>query len=172
MFSVEVRSVNGIKLPFNAPKNSVSHSGQHFCREAIIMTLMEWDSNKFDVLVPKMNEQHQKLVAIMNKLYDRADGRAPKPELNALLVELRDWTVKHFREEEDMLQQMKFPQFARHKSIHDKLLEDFNHHYNEFSKGSGQLSPTFFEFLRLWLTSHIMHIDRKYGEFTQQRGAA
>lgn len=136
------------------------------------MSLMDWDAKKFDVLVPKMNEQHEKLVAIMNRLYERADAKAPKAELNTIIVELKDWTVKHFREEEQMLQSINFPQFARHKSIHDKLLEDFTRHYNDFSKGPGQLSPAFFEFLRLWLTSHIMHIDRKYGEYTQQRGAA
>jgi len=136
------------------------------------MSLMDWDAKKFDVLVPKMNEQHQKLVTIMNKLYDRADAKAPKAELNKLLVELRDWTIKHFREEEQMMQQMNFPKFAQHKSIHDKLLEDFTRHYTAFSAGNGELASAFFDFLRLWLTSHIMHIDRKYGEYTQHRGAA
>jgi hemerythrin-like metal-binding protein len=136
------------------------------------MSLMDWDEKKFDVLVPLMNTQHEKLIAIMNQLYDRADAKAPKIELNALLVELRDYTVKHFREEEALLQQMKFPQFTRHKSIHEKLLEDFGNHYQSFSQGKGELSPAFFEFLRLWLTSHIMHIDRKYGEYSKERNAA
>lgn len=133
------------------------------------MSLMEWDAKKFDVLVPEMNRQHEKLVGIMNKLYDRHAAKASKPELNALLVELRDWTIKHFRDEEAVLEKMQFPQFQRHKSIHQKLIEDFTAHYNTFSAGSGAISPGFFEFLRLWLTSHMMHIDRKYGEYSQQR---
>jgi len=136
------------------------------------MSLMDWDVKKFDVLVPLMNSQHEKLIAIMNKLYDRADAKAPKTELNTLLVELRDYTIKHFREEEAMLQQMNFPQFARHKSIHEKLLEDFGNHYQAFSQGKGEVSPEFFEFLRLWLTAHIMHIDRKYGEYSREKSAA
>jgi len=137
------------------------------------MTLMNWDEKKFDVLVPKMNEQHHKLVDIMNHLYDRSAAKAPKAELNTIILELKQWTVKHFREEEEMLQKMQFPQFAMHKSIHDTLLDNFTRHYNTFNAGAGELTPEFFEFLRLWLTSHIMHIDRKYGDYSQQhKGAA
>ncbi len=137
------------------------------------MTLMKWDEKKFDVLVPKMNEQHHKLVDIMNHLYDRAAAKAPKAELNTIILELKQWTVRHFHEEEALLQRMKFPQLAMHKSIHDTLLENFNRHYDTFNAGTGQLTREFFEFLRLWLTSHIMHIDRKYGDYSQQhKGAA
>lgn len=136
------------------------------------MSLMNWDSAKFDVLVPKMNDQHQTLVGIMNRLYDRHAAKAPKAELNKLLIQLRDYTIKHFREEEEMLQQISFPHLDRHKIIHQTLLEDFTSHYNAFVAGSGEISKAFFDYLRLWLTSHIMHIDRKYGEFATHKGAA
>lgn len=136
------------------------------------MSLMDWDVKKFDVMVPEMNAQHEKLIGIMNKLYARADAKASKAELDRLLIDLRKFTIQHFREEEAMLDQVGFPQRDRHKSIHAKLLEDFGTHYDTFSKGPGVLSPAFFEFLRLWLTSHIMHIDRKYSEYCRQQGAA
>jgi hemerythrin-like metal-binding protein len=136
------------------------------------MSLMDWDAKKFDILVPAMNDQHQKLIAIMNKLYDRHAAKAPKAELNLLLVELRDYTIKHFREEEALLESMQFPQVRMHKSIHEKLLSDFTEHYNTFCAGTGAISSGFFEFLRLWLTAHILHIDRKYGEFSKERSAA
>ena len=135
-------------------------------------TVMDWDVKKFDVFVPKMNDQHEILVAMMNKLYARHDAKAPKTELVKLITDLRDYTIKHFREEEAMLESIQFPQLTMHKSIHQKLLDDFTMHFNAFSAGAGALSPAFFEFLRLWLTSHIMHIDRKYGEFQQQSKVA
>lgn len=128
-------------------------------------TVMDWDAKKFDVLVPKMNDQHEKLVAMMNHLYLRHDGGAGKVELDRLITDLKNYTIKHFAEEETYLTGINFPQLAMHKSIHKKLLEDFESHHKSFTTGPGKLSPQFFEFLRLWLTSHIMHIDRKYGEF-------
>jgi hemerythrin len=136
------------------------------------MSLMEWDAQKFDILVPKMNEQHEKLIAIMNKLYDRHEAKAGKLELDGLLIRLRDYTVLHFREEEAMLAQIEFPQLDRHQIIHQTLLEDFAKHYNAFAAGSGLIAPAFFKFLHLWLTAHILHIDRKYGEYSRQRNAA
>lgn len=134
--------------------------------------VMTWDAKKFDVLVPKMNEQHEVLVGMMNKLYARHDAKAPKSELSRLIAELRDYTLKHFREEEALLESMQFPQLNTHKNIHQKLLEDFSQHFNAFANGPGVLSPAFFDFLRLWLSAHIMHIDRKYGEYSHGRSAA
>jgi hemerythrin len=135
------------------------------------VTLMAWDAQKFDVLVPKMNEQHHKLIDMMNTLYGRAEAKAPKAELQKLLNQLHDYTVMHFREEEALLDQMSFPGATRHKSIHGQLLADFGTHLDAFNKGPGTLSHAFFDFLRLWLSSHIMHIDRKYGEHSRQQGA-
>jgi len=131
------------------------------------MSLMNWDLQKFDVLVPDMNKQHEHLIAIMNRLYDRADAKAPKAELNRILIELRDYTVKHFQDEEAYMQKVGFPQFENHKRIHQKLVQDFVRYYEEFAAGPGELPSAFFNFLRLWLTSHIMHIDHRYGEFSQ-----
>ncbi len=136
------------------------------------MSLMDWNAKQFDVLVPKMNDQHHKLVDMMNKLYERAHAKAGKTELSQLISQLAQFTVRHFREEEDMMEAMHFPELPRHKMIHQKLLEDFSFHQNSFNQGNGALSPAFFDFLKLWLTSHIMHIDRKYGDFSQQKKSA
>jgi hemerythrin len=135
------------------------------------MSLMDWDLKKFDVSVPAMNRQHEGLVAVMNSLYERHKAKAGKDELDKLLVKLRDLTVKHFHDEETYFDSIGFPLADNHRRIHQKLVEDFVKHYEGFT-ATGVLSDGFFSFLRLWLTSHIMHIDRKYGEFSQQRGAA
>ena len=134
--------------------------------------VLAWDAKKFDVLVPTMNDQHQVLIGLMNKLYVRHGARANKFELTKLLTDLRDYTVRHFREEEAMLASIDYPQLEMHKLIHEKLLSDFAKHFDAFTAGPGILAPAFFEFLRLWLTAHIMHIDRKYGQYAQQRSAA
>lgn len=136
------------------------------------MSLMAWNAAKFDVLVPKMNDQHHKLVDMMNTLYDRASANVGKAELGQLITQLAQYTVRHFREEEAMMEALQFPELPRHKIIHQKLLDDFAFHQANFNQGDGSISPAFFDFLKLWLTSHIMHIDRKYGEFSRQQKSA
>ena len=133
--------------------------------------LMDWDAKKFDVLVPKMNEQHHRLVDLMNKLYARQAANATQTELGKLIVELRDYTVRHFQDEEAFLESINYPQLSMHKNVHAKLLEDFAKHHAQFT-ATGKLSAAFFEFLRLWLTAHIMHIDRKYGDYSHTSSAA
>ena len=136
------------------------------------MTLMIWDAKKYDVLVPQMNDQHHRLIDMMNRVYDRHAARANKAELNQLLTNLRQYTIQHFDQEERMLESIGFPQLDRHKIIHEQLLADFGKHYDAFAAGTGAISQKFFDFLKLWLTSHIMHIDRKYGEYAAAQDAA
>ncbi len=128
------------------------------------MTLFTWDSNKYDVLVDEMNHQHHDIVDAMNALYDRSHAGAGKAELARLLQHLETITVRHFREEETMLSRQRYPQLEIHKGIHARLLKELADHKQAFLAGSGSFTKDFFDYLELWLRSHIMHIDRKYGE--------
>jgi len=132
------------------------------------MTLFTWDSKKYDVLVEEMNHQHHDIVDAMNALYDRAHAGADKAELTRLLQHLETITVRHFREEEAMLGRRHYPQFEIHKGIHARLLKEFAAHKQTFLAGPGVFTQDFFDYLELWLRSHIMHIDRKYGEHFAQ----
>lgn len=137
------------------------------------MTLFTWDSKKYDVLVDEMNQQHHGIVDAMNALYDRAQAGASKAELTRLLQHLETITVRHFREEEALLTRQHYPQAEIHKGIHVRLLKELTTHKQEFLAGAGSFTQEFFDYLELWLRSHIMHIDRKYGEhFAQERKKA
>src|SRR5689334_10822410 len=128
------------------------------------MPLLSWDPEKFDVQVTEMNEQHKQLIELMNALYERDAQQAPKSEIRGLLGRLYDLSRKHFSAEEALLDGMGFPQRHTHKQVHAKLLADFAAHRQEFDAGAGRVNPKFFDFLKLWLTSHILHTDKKYGE--------
>lgn len=56
---------------------------------------------------------------------------------------------------------MKFAGLATHKIIHLQLLEQVQKHATEFQR-TGLLGDAFFQFLAVWLTSHIRGIDSKY----------
>ncbi|HEY0686520.1 MAG TPA: hemerythrin family protein [Steroidobacter sp.] len=137
------------------------------------MSLLPWDAQKFDVLVEEMNRQHHGLVDAMNELHERAHAGADKAELTRLLQHLESLTVRHFREEETMLARQHYPQLELHKGIHARLLKEFGNHKQAFLAGPGRFGKDFFDYLEFWLRSHIMHIDRKYGEhFAHERKKA
>lgn len=127
----------------------------------------EWDESKYDVKVAEMNHQHQKLIAIMNRLYSQREEKAPYETLLKTLEELRDYTVTHFKEEEAYLEKISFPQIEIHKKVHENLLKTFGENYQEFTQ-TKELSDKFFIFLKTWLSGHIQGVDRKYGEHAQK----
>ena len=126
------------------------------------MTVLAWDLARFDVGVTKMNAEHENLVGLMNRIHDRASAGAGKAELDGLLNKLAEATVAHFADEEAYMTSVSFPDLKSHKLIHQKLLTDFTADKARFDAGRGELEKGFFDFLSLWLRSHICHVDAKY----------
>ncbi|XGC79810.1 bacteriohemerythrin [Bdellovibrio bacteriovorus] len=122
----------------------------------------KWDTEKLTTHVDAMDNEHKKLIDIMNKLYERHEAKATKAELSGIIKELATWTVTHFEHEEKFFDTLDYSQSKVHKQIHKDLVERLKGHQAEFEK-TGILGPAFFSFLKTWLTAHIMGIDLKYG---------
>ncbi len=132
-------------------------------------SIFEWDKTKYTTYVSAMDKEHEKLVAIMNRLYQENDQGVPKAQLLKTVDELAKYTTQHFASEEAYF--MKIPNYKSadtHKRIHENLLKDFGAHVEKFKKSSENKVPNdFFMFLKVWLSAHICGIDRKYGEITK-----
>ncbi len=135
------------------------------------MSVFDWDPVKFDVGVEKMNAEHKVLVDLMNAIHSRNAAGASKSELQALIQKLAAATQRHFTAEEAYMQSLSFPGFRSHKLIHEKLLRDFGDHVAKFAAGDGRIERGFFDFLSLWLRSHICHLDTQYGRLAPQQKA-
>jgi hemerythrin-like metal-binding protein len=122
----------------------------------------KWDPVRLTTQVDAMDHEHEKLIAIMNRLYERHGAKASKTELSSIVRELVSWTITHFDHEEKFFDTLAYSQANVHKKIHKDLIARLKDHQIEFDK-SGELSPAFFQFLKTWLTAHIMGIDTKYG---------
>ncbi|MCK6598769.1 MAG: bacteriohemerythrin [Bdellovibrionaceae bacterium] len=124
----------------------------------------QWDQGKYSIEVPTMDKEHQQLIAIMNKLYEKHSLKASKQELATTLKELGDFVVKHFKDEEEYFS--KIPEYSKkevHKKIHQELISKFTGHVKQFEK-EGVLKDDFFTFLKVWLTAHIAGVDMNYGK--------
>jgi len=62
------------------------------------------------------------------------------------------------------MQKINFKDFKTHQLMHKTLLSTFETKRKEFFTGSAQTLPqSFFDFLKMWLSSHIKGVDVKYG---------
>lgn len=133
------------------------------------MSFFEW-TQKLDIGVGEMNDEHKVLIGLMNKLHDLNAKNAATWEIEKALTELGSYTTKHFSDEEAYMAKISYPGLTTHKIIHKDLLEKFGAHVEAF-KTSQKLAPDFFSFLTIWLNAHIQGIDTKYGEFSKKQAS-
>jgi len=126
------------------------------------MAYFVWDED-LDVGVESMNDQHRHLIDLMETVYQKNRGGAPREEILAAVDELGAFVIRHFRDEEAMMAEQGFPGLDAHRQLHANLLRDFTSHTEAFRNGSDATLPEdFMAFLSLWINTHIMAIDTKY----------
>jgi hemerythrin len=133
--------------------------------QSTMAEFFEWDCEKHSLWIDEMDGQHQAIVALMNSLY-RLDGeRAPRADLSNLLDTLREYTGRHFKDEEAYMAATGYPRLDVHQVIHRDLLIKMDDHIHRFNAGNGRLGPDLLSYLRYWLTAHITGVDRHYARY-------
>jgi hemerythrin len=133
------------------------------------MAIMEW-SPAFSVKVKKFDDQHKKLVDLVNQLHDAMKAGQGNVMLGNVLQSLITYTATHFKEEEQVMQANGYPELAQHKAEHEKLVSKVLDLQKQFQAGAGVLTLTVMSFLKDWLISHIQGVDKKYGVFLNAKG--
>jgi hemerythrin len=133
------------------------------------MAIMEW-SPTFSVKIKKFDDQHKKLVDLVNQLHDAMKAGQGNAMLGVVLQSLISYTATHFKEEEQIMQTHGYPDLARHKSEHEKLVNQVLDLQKKFQAGGGVLTMTVMSFLKEWLITHIQGEDKKYGVFLNGKG--
>lgn len=134
------------------------------------MALLTWTPD-WSVGVHQLDEDHKKLVAMINELHQgMLEGRGDAL-VGTILQRLVSYTVEHFRHEEDYFAQTHYPGTAAHKREHDALKKTVMLEVQKFcAGGSGGLSMETLAFLRDWLRTHIQDCDKAYAAHLNAHG--
>ena len=108
-----------------------------------------------------IDEQHRKLVEMLNRLNDELHGGQGVEGLRSILDELVQYTVYHFGTEERLATAAGLELSAQHRAEHDGFVADIAAFKQKFDAGSATLSVEVMHFLRDWLSRHIMQTDKK-----------
>ncbi|MBK7975276.1 MAG: hemerythrin family protein [Deltaproteobacteria bacterium] len=134
------------------------------------MPLMEW-TPKLSVGIGQFDGEHQKLVGMVNDLFDAVQAGRGKDRLGPILDGLIAYTKTHFAAEERLMQQHQYPTFAAHKAEHDALTKQVLDVQQKFNGGAtAALSMEVMSFLKNWLVKHILGTDKSYGPYLNQKG--
>lgn len=127
------------------------------------MPLMEWN-DKLSVGIAPIDRQHQKLVGMLNTLYDGVQAGHGKDVLGKVLDGLIAYTVDHFSFEEKLFAQTGYPASAAHIKEHEDLKRQVLEVQAKYKSGAAAtLSLEVMNFLKNWLVKHIQGSDKRYG---------
>lgn len=140
-----------------------------FNKRSATMALLEW-KDSFSVTVPKYDNQHKKLITLINELHGAMSTGQGNAVLGKIFTELLNYTKTHFADEEAEFKKHSYPEYATHKLEHDKLTNEVVKLYNDFNSGRGSLSIETMNFLRNWLQNHIVGTDKKYAAYLTLKG--
>jgi len=134
------------------------------------MAFMTWN-DEFGVGVGQFDEDHKKLVHMINELYDNISAGSAKETLGRFSDVLIEHTVEHFGHEEKYFDEVNYPRAAQHRAMHEHIKKRVLEFRSEIDgKDSTLLAFEMLRFLRESLGHHINGEDKKYGAFLNTKG--
>jgi methyl-accepting chemotaxis protein len=119
-----------------------------------------------------IDEQHQKLIAIANRLNEALAAGQGREACGRILEELIDYTVKHFAFEENLMRQRGYPQTEAHLAEHKKLIAGVSDFKRRFDAGDVAVGTQLMAFVSDWLVGHIMKVDKALARSLNAKAAA
>ncbi len=120
--------------------------------------------------IASIDSQHEKLVGMLNKLYDGFENGKGKEVLGPVLDELVEYTATHFRFEEKIFDEIDYPKKRDHKREHAALVDQVLAVRAKFKQGESVLTQEVMQFLKNWLVKHILGSDKAYAPYMKEHG--
>jgi hemerythrin-like metal-binding protein len=133
------------------------------------MPFITW-SDRLSVGIESIDNQHKNLVEIINDLNDAMEANAADEIMQGIFERLTRYTVEHFAFEEELFDQYGYKGSAAHKAQHEALIATVIALKDKMESGSNRLGIEVMEFLKRWLTDHILKTDMDYAKQLVAKG--
>ncbi|MDF2571079.1 MAG: hemerythrin-like metal-binding protein [Sporomusa sp.] len=127
------------------------------------MAMVTW-KEKYCVGVAEIDEQHKELFSIVNRIQellsdnlitDKYDG------IVAIVNELKDYTIYHFKAEEEYMLKIRYKQLFSHKVLHQDFIEKMNSiDFSQIDNDQNKYLNEILYFVCDWLLAHILKEDK------------
>jgi len=133
------------------------------------MAYLNW-SESLSVKVQSMDDQHKKLIELINEFYENIKNHSNDDNISTLISGMKKYTQLHFNTEEALMKKHDYPTFEEHKKEHDLFISKVTSVEEKFNSGKLIVSFEITGFLKDWLKNHIQGTDKKYSDFLNQKG--
>ena len=118
-----------------------------------------------------IDEQHIRWIDLINAVYNSLSSGSSRDVLGKVLKDLVDYTVWHFGFENKMMAEYNYPDKESHMKLHRDFIAEIKNLESRYDSGEEIMGVNVLEFLKDWLSDHIMKIDTKLGAFLESKGA-
>lgn len=115
--------------------------------------------------IEMIDEEHKQLFKYADEAYELLNDEFTPDKydkIEAILIKLRDYTEKHFTDEENYMESINykklFTQKIQHQEFISKLDEFIDLHKSETEDQDKQIKDIL-EYLTEWLVNHILYVD-------------
>ncbi|NLY11622.1 MAG: hemerythrin family protein [Firmicutes bacterium] len=131
---------------------------------------MPWHPS-LSVGINMIDEQHKEWFERAEKLFEAGKKGQAKEYIGELLEFLDSYTKKHFEDEENYMLSIKYPGYSEQKKAHTAFIAQLEKLRNDYETSGGSLTVIINanKMVIDWLTKHISNMDRKIGEFVNQK---
>lgn len=127
------------------------------------MAFLPWKP-EYSVKHETMDKQHQVLVEMINQMHDAMKSGKGSKEAATVVSEMIEYSAMHFSAEEELMKKINFVGLADHKKEHQAFMAKANEFQLQINSGSFTLSIDIANFLKDWLTNHILVNDMAYSK--------
>ncbi len=133
------------------------------------MAIIEWNES-FSVFIESIDYQHKTLFNLINGFYENLKKEINQEAHINLILGLRDYMTLHFNKEEHLMKKYEYPYFDSHKKEHINFVNKVDNYLEKIKSGKLLISIEITNYVKNWISSHIMTTDRAYAEFFIDHG--
>jgi len=119
-----------------------------------------------------IDQEHEMLIEYINLLQRAVENNASSGIVEQVVNGMVDYTKTHFFVEEEMMKAYDYPDAQQHLDAHERFRNQVNDLVKTIENGEEVDLVGVLEFLKEWLTGHILKIDAKLAEFLKEKTLA
>jgi hemerythrin len=136
--------------------------------------MIQWDE-KYSLGIPSIDAQHKELIHIIDSLSDLLasgiSGEDIYDPMIEIITSLTDYTIYHFKYEENLFEQYNYEHKIEHIREHKNLIAEIdNLDFDSIDDDQVAYGKKVLKFLITWVFKHISGTDYLYKDFMLSKG--
>ncbi|HPW66840.1 MAG TPA: bacteriohemerythrin [Salinivirgaceae bacterium] len=127
-------------------------------------------SPELETGINEIDEQHNRIITLVNQLYEAFIAERSKKEIREIIKNLSDFSSYHFNTEERYFKQFGYENASEHQLSHKLFTDELTKFSKAYQAGKSFDTIEFMLFLQSWILKHFSADDQDFVELFIQNG--